>query len=125
LEKVVLPIKNRKIDDLDSGMAVESKLQESSGVSFSLSFLIQLLTAIVFAVWAYSQFDARISTLENASGAAASQIERIEEQMFESQDAPISSDHIQNTTLTFLESQAREQQSRIQTLEERIYEMRQ
>lgn len=97
------------------------KLRESAGVSFSLSFLIQILTAIILGVWAYSQFDARISTLENASAAAASQIGRIEEQMFESQDAPISSDHIQNTKLEFLEAQAKRQQIEIDVLESRVY----
>jgi hypothetical protein len=105
-------------------MSAKARLQESSGVSFSLSFLIQLLTAIVFAVWAYSQFDARISTLENASAAAASQIERIEEQMFESQDAPISSDHIQNTTIISHGRELIEIKAKIQLLETRIYESR-
>ena len=41
-----------------------AKIQENSGVSFSLSFLIQILSAIVLGVWGYSQLDSRISFLE-------------------------------------------------------------
>tara|TARA_R110000824_G_scaffold355330_1_gene542488 strand:- start:614 stop:934 length:321 start_codon:yes stop_codon:yes gene_type:complete len=99
------------------------KFQESAGVSFSLSFLIQVLTAIVLGVWAYSQFDARISMLENSSSSHGIQITLIQDGMIESQDRPISSDHIQNTKLFFLEEQVAQQQSRIATLEERIYRL--
>ena len=101
---------------------MEDQIQESSGVSFSLSFLIQLVTGIVLAVWAYSQLDGRISTLQNASSTYAEAISRIEKNMQDSQDAPISSDHVQNTSLNAHERELREIQTRLQVLETRLYE---
>jgi len=37
------------------------KIQQSSGINFSLSFLIKLIGAIALGVWAYSQLVSRIS----------------------------------------------------------------
>ena len=54
-----------------------AKIQESSGVSFSLSFLIQVLSAIVLFVYGYSQLDSRISFVENSSGSNAINIDEI------------------------------------------------
>jgi|TARA_R110000824_G_scaffold21078_6_gene78857 Tfp pilus assembly protein PilN len=99
------------------------KLSQEAGVSFSLSFLIQLVTGIVLAVWAYSQLDGRISALQNSSSAYDEAIGRIEETMRSSQDAPISSDHVQNTSLVFIEKKLEQQQREIDLLEARVYEM--
>jgi len=99
-------------------------LKESAGVSFSLSFLIQVLTAIVLGVWAYSQFDARISTLENDSVSAAAQITRIEETMDQAQDAPITADYTQNERLAGHARDLLEIRTRLMELERRLYEIR-
>ena len=99
------------------------KLQESAGVSFSLSFLVQILTAIAVGVWAYSQLDARISSLQNQSDSYDESITRIEENIISSQDAPISSDHVQNTSLIFIERQLEQHRHKIEILESRLYEM--
>ena len=53
------------------------KLQESSGVSFSLSFLLQILGVIVVGVWGFSQLDARIATLSQSSATHTESINRI------------------------------------------------
>jgi chromosome segregation ATPase len=98
------------------------KLQESAGISFSLSFLIQILTAIVLGVWAYSQLDARISALQNSSDSYDESITRIEETMDEAQDQPISSDYVQNTTLQAHQRELEDVKDRLQVLEMRLYE---
>tara|TARA_R110000737_G_scaffold337993_1_gene358675 strand:- start:490 stop:798 length:309 start_codon:yes stop_codon:yes gene_type:complete len=99
-------------------------IEQTSGVSFSLSFLIQLVSAIVLAVWGYSQLDGRISALQNSSSTYAEAISRIEDTMRSSQDAPISSDHVQNTTLFAHERELLEVKNRLQVLETRLYELR-
>ena len=71
---------------------MSNKIEESSGVSFSLSFLIQILSAI-------------------------------ETKMAEAQDAPISSDYIQNTSLRFIEERIAIHQAELDRLEEKIYQI--
>ena len=100
-----------------------SKIQESSGVSFSLSFLIQILSAIVLGVWGYSQFDSRISFLETTSSNNTMHIEKIQSDMLASQDAPISSDHIQNTSLRFLEEMMAQHEAEIIKLQDKVYQL--
>ena len=53
------------------------KLQESSGVSFSLSFLLQILGAIAVGVWGFSQLDARISELAQAANMSPRNFSRV------------------------------------------------
>jgi hypothetical protein len=98
------------------------KIEESASVNFSLSFLIQLIGAIVLGVWAYSQLDSRISAVENTSSTSSEDITRIEEDMSENQDKPISSDHIQNTKLFFLENTVKVLRENTVQLENLIYE---
>tara|TARA_R110001606_G_scaffold38625_1_gene107856 strand:- start:163 stop:492 length:330 start_codon:yes stop_codon:yes gene_type:complete len=99
-----------------------AKIQKNSSVNFSLSFLVQLIGAIVLGVWAYSQLDSRISAVENTSTTSSQDIARIEEDMSENQDKPISSDHIQNTKLFFLENTVKVLRDKTQDLEDRLYE---
>ncbi len=54
-----------------------TELKESSGIKFSLSFLIQIITAIVLGVWGYSQLDSRISFLETITSSNSQHIESI------------------------------------------------
>ena len=98
------------------------KLQESTGVNFSLSFLIQVIAGIVIAVWGYSQLDGRLAYVENSAFAHGENLARIEQTMSENQDAPISSDLIQNTRLSALEAQVAADLRRIEVLEQRLYE---
>ena len=97
------------------------ELNEQSGVQFSLSFLIQILATVILAVWGYSQLDARISQSEHTSMMHTEKINAIEEDIKESQDKPIPSDHVQNTTLAAHEKELVELRSRLQTLEKRLY----
>ena len=99
--------------------------KESANVSFSLSFLLQLVGILMAGVWGYSQLDARISTIQNASVQHTEGIERIETSMEKNQDAPISSDHIQNTMLNWLESGNVDVLQRLDRMEMRIYELNQ
>ena len=60
-----------------------SKIEESSGVSFSLSFLIQILSAIVLGVWGFSELSNRISFLETITGKHEESIADIETTILE------------------------------------------
>ena len=100
---------------------IMNRIEEKASVNFSLSFLIQLVSAIGLGVWAYSQLDGRISTVENATDTAVEDILRIEDNMSANQDKPISSDHIQNTKLYNLEQNVLQLRSQIKVLEERTY----
>jgi uncharacterized small protein (DUF1192 family) len=102
-----------------------SKIEESSGVSFSLSFLIQILTAIVLGVWGFSELSNRISFLETVTGKHEESIADIETTILESQDAPISSDYVQNTSLRFIEERIAIHQAEIDRLSEKVYEIAQ
>ena len=92
--------------------------------SAKLSFLLQLVGVLMAGVWGYSQLDARISTISNAAVQHTEGIARIEDSMEKNQDAPISSDHIQNTKLNWLESVNADVLKRLDRMEMRIYEMR-
>jgi len=100
---------------------MKGKIQQSANINFSLSFLIQLVSAIGLGVWAYSQLDGRISSVENSTGTALEDILRIEDSMSENQNKPISSDHIQNTKLFNLEQNVVELRKQITVLELRTY----
>jgi hypothetical protein len=96
-------------------------LKESTGVQFSLSFLIQVLATVAFAVWGYSQLDARISVIENDSATSVEAITRIEADMELNQDRPISSDHIQNTMLSNLDTKLDWLKEQLILMDERVY----
>tara|TARA_R110002020_G_scaffold237662_1_gene450043 strand:+ start:1083 stop:1400 length:318 start_codon:yes stop_codon:yes gene_type:complete len=100
-----------------------AKIEESSGVSFSLSFLIQILSAIVLGVWGFSELSNRISFLENVAGRHGKSITDIETKMAESQDKPISSDWVQNTSLRFIEERIAILQGEVERLNVRVYEL--
>ena len=102
-----------------------SKIEESSGVSFSLSFLIQILTAIVLGVWGFSELSNRISFLETVTGKHEESIADIETTILESQDKPISSDWVQNTSLRFIEERIAIHQAELDRLSEKVYEIAQ
>ena len=97
-------------------------LKETSGVQFSLSFLIQILGTVILAVWGYSQLDARISQSEHVSKTHTYKINSIEANIKESQDKPIPSDWVQNTTLASHEIELVELRSALQILEQRLYD---
>ena len=102
-----------------------NKIEESSGVSFSLSFLIQIITAIVLGVWGFSELSNRISFLETVSGKHEESIADIEATILESQDKPISSDWVQNTSLRFIEERIAIHQAELDRLSEKVYELAQ
>ena len=102
-----------------------SKIEESSGVSFSLSFLIQILSAIVLGVWGFSELSNRISFLETVTGKHEESISDIETTILEAQDKPISSDWVQNTSLRFIEERIAIHQAELERLSEKVYELAQ
>ena len=102
-----------------------SKIEESSGVSFSLSFLIKILSAIVLGVWGFSELSNRISFLETVTGKHEESISDIETTILEAQDKPISSDWVQNTSLRFIEERIAIHQAELERLSEKVYELAQ
>jgi len=100
------------------------QLNEQAGVQFSLSFLIQVLATVILAVWGYSQLDARISQSEHLSMMHTEKINAIEADIKGSQDKPIPSDYVQNTTLTAHARELLELKSRLQMLEQRLFNYR-
>ena len=102
-----------------------NKIEESSGVSFSLSFLIQILSAIVLGVWGFSELSNRISFLETVSGKHEESIADIENTILSNQDQPISSDWVQNTSLRFIEERIAIHQAELERLSEKVYELAQ
>ena len=105
---------------VDKDQSIE--LNEQSGVQFSLSFLIQVLATVILAVWGYSQLDARISQSEHLAMMHTEKINAIESDIKGSQDKPIPSDYVQNTTLTAHARELLELKSRLQILEKRLYD---
>jgi hypothetical protein len=97
------------------------ELSEQSGVQFSLSFLIQILGTVVMAVWGYSQLDARISQSEHVAAMHTEKLNAIESNIAQAQDQPISSDHVQNTTLDAHDRELAEIRRQLLVLEERLY----
>ena len=98
------------------------KLNEKSGIQFSLTFLIQLMGTVVLAVWGYSQLDARISQEAHIVMMHDEKIKAIEDDIKENQDKPIPSDHVQNTTLFAHERELLELKARLGVLETRLYD---
>ena len=77
----------------------------------------------MIAVWGYSQLDGRLSHVENSTRTHNENIARIEQTMDDNQDAPISSDHVQNTKLEALEWQVAQHLKRIEVLEQRLFDL--
>lgn len=98
------------------------QLNEQAGVQFSLSFLIQVLATVILAVWGYSQLDARISQSEHLSMMHSEKINALEADIKGSQDKPIPSDYVQNTMLTAHSRELLELKSRLQMLEQRLFD---
>jgi hypothetical protein len=98
------------------------ELNEQAGVQFSLSFLIQVLATVILAVWGYSQLDARISQGEHLAMTHTEKINAIEANIKDSQDKPIPSDYMQNTTLAAHARELSELKSRLQMLEQRMFD---
>mgnify|MGYP003673962649 CR=1 FL=1 len=98
------------------------KVNEKSGIQFSLTFLIQILGTVILAVWGYSQLDARISQVQNKTATHAEKLRGIETELKENQDKPIPSDHVQNTTLFAHERELLELKNRLGVLESRLYD---
>ena len=105
---------------VDKDQSIE--LNEQAGVQFSLSFLIQVLATVILAVWGYSQLDARVSQSEHLGMMHSEKINAIESDIKGSQDKPIPSDYVQNTTLTAHARELLELKSRLQMLEQRLYD---
>ena len=87
------------------------------------------LSSFKFLVPLYSVFGVFLNCLiafpflETVTGKHEESIADIETKMAEAQDAPISSDYIQNTSLRFIEERIAIHQAELDRLEEKIYQI--
>ena len=99
------------------------KIQESSGVSFSLSYLIQLVGGIAVATFAFSELNNRIGIVENTSTSNSSNIEEIIKAQEANQDALIPADYRQFEILKSHKELLAQHQAEIIRLQDKVYQL--
>ena len=100
-----------------------SKIQESSGVSFSLSYLIQLVGGITVATFAFSELNNRIGIVENTSTSNVTHIEAIIKAQEENQNAWIPADFQQFEILKSHKEILAQHQAEIIRLQDKVYQL--
>ena len=100
-----------------------SKIQETSGVSFSLSYLIQLVTAIAVGTWGFSQLDNRIAFVENSSQTNSSYINEIQKTQEENQNSWIPADFQQFEILKAHKEILAQHEAEIIRLQDKVYQL--
>ena len=100
-----------------------SKIQESSGVSFSLSYLIQLVGGIAVATFAFSELNNRIGIVENTSTSNSSNIEEIIKAQEKNQNALIPADYRQFEILKAHKELLAQHQAEIIRLQDKVYQL--
>ena len=86
-------------------MADTKPIGDESSLNISLPMLIQAVGLIGAMVWGYGQLNARISFVEYQVAMHENNIERIEENAYENQDAEIPADIRQNQRIEYLEKE--------------------
>ena len=99
------------------------KIQESSGVSFSLSNLIQLVGGIAVATFAFSELNNRIGIVENTSTSNSSNIEEIIKAQEKNQNALIPADYRQFEILKAHKELLAQHQAEIIRLQDKVYQL--
>ena len=99
------------------------KIQESSGVSFSLSYLIQLVGGIAVATFAFSELNNRIGIVENTSTSNSSNIEEIIKAQEKNQNALIPADYRQFEILKSHKELLAQHQAEIIRLQDKVYQL--
>ena len=99
------------------------KIQESSGVSFSLSYLIQLVGGIAVATFAFSELNNRIGIVVNTSTSNSSNIEEIIKAQEKNQNALIPADYRQFEILKAHKELLAQHQAEIIRLQDKVYQL--
>jgi len=99
------------------------KIQESSGVSFSLSYLIQLVGGIAVATFAFSELNNRIGIVENTSTSNVTHIEAIIKAQEENQNSWIPADYQQFEVLKSHKELLAQHQAEIIRLQDKVYQL--
>ena len=99
------------------------KIQESSGVSFSLSYLIQLVGGIAVATFAFSELNNRTGIVENTSTSNSSNIEEIIKAQEKNQNALIPADYRQFEILKAHKELLAQHQAEIIRLQDKVYQL--
>ena len=100
-----------------------TELKESSGIKFSLSFLIQVLTAIVLFVYGYSQLDSRLAFVENSTGSNAINIDEIIKTQEKNQNSEIPADYRQFEILNAHKELLAQHRAEIIRLQDKVYQL--
>ena len=100
-----------------------AKISDSSNLSFSLSYLVQLVGGIAIATYAFSEINNRLGIVENTSTSNSSNIEEIVKAQEANQDALIPADYRQFEILKSHKELLAQHEAEIIRLQDKIYQL--
>ena len=100
-----------------------AKISDSSNLSFSLSYLVQLVGGIAIATFAFSEINNRLGIVENTSISNTGNIEEIIKAQEANQDALIPADYRQFEILKSHKELLAQHEAEIIRLQDKIYQL--
>ena len=100
-----------------------AKISDNSNLSFSLSYLVQLVGGIAIATYAFSEINNRLGIVENTSTSNSSNIEEIVKAQEANQDALIPADYRQFEILKSHKELLAQHQAEIIRLQDKVYQL--
>ena len=100
-----------------------AKISDSSNLSFSLSYLVQLVGGIAIATYAFSEINNRLGIVENTSTSNSSNIEEIVKAQEKNQNALIPADYRQFEILKAHKELLAQHQAEIIRLQDKVYQL--
>tara|TARA_E500000331_G_scaffold65537_1_gene60180 strand:+ start:460 stop:789 length:330 start_codon:yes stop_codon:yes gene_type:complete len=100
-----------------------AKISDSSNLSFSLSYLVQLVGGIAIATYAFSEINNRLGIVENTSTSNSSNIEEIVKAQEKNQNALIPADYRQFEILKAHKEILAQHEAEIIRLQDKVYQL--
>ena len=100
-----------------------AKISDSSNLSFSLSYLVQLVGGIAIATFAFSEINNRLGIVENTSISNTGNIEEIIKAQVANQDALIPADYRQFEILKAHKEILAQHEAEIIRLQDKVYQL--
>jgi hypothetical protein len=100
-----------------------AKISDSSNLSFSLSYLVQLVGGIAIATFAFSELNNRIGIVENTSTSNVTHIESIIKGQEENQNSWIPADYQQFEILKAHKEILAQHEAEIIRLQDKVYQL--
>ena len=100
-----------------------AKISDSSNLSFSLSYLVQLVGGIAIATFAFSEINNRLGIVENSSIANTNNIEEIVKAQEKNQNALIPADYRQFEILKAHKEILAQHEAEIIRLQDKVYQL--